>query len=136
MIIGEQVYILEDVSRMTAEEVFMLPKKYDVLIVSYDALKSTHWTLHIFRMRLKAVARMANDPTPPPPPARRNIPLHSDLFTMFKWPIKRLILDEAHQINSRHDTRHYAAKDLDYEAVLVMTGAMAYYDWRRRNHLT
>lgn len=55
--------------------------------------------------------------------------MHSNFWSLLNVPIKRLVLDECQVVNKRNGIRHWALKQLLYDAVIILSGTPAYNRW-------
>ncbi|RYN39619.1 hypothetical protein AA0112_g3578 [Alternaria arborescens] len=110
----EALRVIRVVNRnMSAHELYA--RRPDVIIVSYEFVEATHRRMQ---------AAHAEDP------ARRSTSLfHTDFWDLQGYPIKRLILDEAHRINNTKSKRYMSVRAIPAKATIMLSGTFPHNRW-------
>jgi SNF2 family DNA or RNA helicase len=107
-----RVTILTD-GKITAHQIHA--KRPDVVIVSYEFVE------HIFR----PIKRFLNGDSQ----VRPTSVFHTEFWALVGYPIKRLILDEAHRIGNMTSARYKAVQAIPAESTALFSGTFPHNRW-------
>ncbi|CAN9171613.1 unnamed protein product [Alternaria alternata] len=110
----EALRVIRVVDRnVSAHELYA--RRPDVIIVSYEFVEATHRRMQ---------AAHAKDPQ-----RRATSIFHTDFWDLQDYPIKRLILDEAHRINNTKSKRYASVKAIPAKATIMLSGTFPHNKW-------